>query len=542
MKKNGKWGYIDTKVREVIPCKFDYCRYAYPYLEEAFDVDKDDSFQTKYWINRFDSIVWTNDYQAKVSNKYSDKPRTEWGMWRSASVLEVMSMYKYTIFIIICALLMTVAIMLIVKMQQTRYMDLRLNVKRKNTTIIIAVVTIIICIISGHCIMYYLLSDYCNISAEKIKEDSDNFKRKRNIARKGVRYEMEHFFAKDSIGVKTTNTEWLRQGIGVLPKGKYISTYVGIGKDFHIISYHYFYGPVLENYNWRYALSTFDIHDRLSLFVNEDSVYSDYLHELELQLNANYGYKYLYTTVAGKKALRYTAYDDGPLKRLIFCANGRAYIMEIKSSDSDARLNEYLEKTCSKISFKDFDLASKDNVYIIVNSIVFIASLLLLLDILIWYNKKAKILNRTAHRCLLFAIGSVSLNVLIIGATVYFMYVEFYVSEWLSHILGLAVLSSLLVSPSLIYYYSKCEKQPYSLDYIIPDWMNSLIYSKIRKNVNRKLFLTFVAYPFMVISLIPIGVIIMVYAVPSVIISFLMVHISRWFIWLKQSDDSVEHE
>lgn len=575
VKKNGKWGYIDTKVNEVIPCKYDYCRTAYPYLEEAFDIDEDDNFQKKYWINRFDSIVWTYDYQAKVSNKYSDKPKTEWGNWRSYSVLEVLSMYQYTIIIVICALLMVVAIVLIVTKQKTKYIDLKLNVKRKNTTIIIAIVTIIISIVSGHYIMYYLLSDYCNISEETIKKDSDNFKRKRNIARKGVWYGKEHFFAKDSIGVKPKNTKWLRQGIGVLPKGEYISTYVGTGHDSYFAGYEEVtryrlkqvpryktvdygwgirdryqdgwdyvdepykdYDPVYYDYNWMYALSSFDISDRLSLFVNEDSVYSEYLYELECQLKANYGYKYIYTDVKGKKALRYTAYDGEPIKRIIFCANGRAYIMETKSID---KLNEHSEEACAKIYFEDFDLVSTDNVYIIVSMIVFVISLFLLLYIFIWYNKGTMILNRAAHRCLLFAIGSVILNVMIIGVIVYFMYVEFYVSEWLSYTLVLAILSSVLVSPSLIYYYSKCEKQTYSLDYIIPDWMNSMIYSKIRQNVNRKLFLTFVAYPFMVISLIPIGIVIMVYAVPAVIVSFLMIHVFRWVTWLKQPNDSVEH-
>ena len=292
------------------------------------------------------------------------------------------------------------------------------------------------------------------------------------------------------------------------------------------------------DYNWMYALSSFDISDRLSLFVNEDSVYSEYLYELECQLKANYGYKYIYTDVKGKKALRYTAYDGEPIKRIIFCANGRAYIMETKSID---KLNEHSEEACAKIYFEDFDLVSTDNVYIIVSMIVFVISLFLLLYIFIWYNKGTMILNRAAHRCLLFAIGSVILNVMIIGVIVYFMYVDFYVSELVSYVLVFAVLSSVLVSPSLIHFYSKYEKQAYSLDYIIPDWMNSIIYSNIRQNVNRKLFLTFVAYPFMVISLIPIGIVIMVYAVPAVIVSFLMIHVFRWVTWLKQPNDSVEH-
>lgn len=576
VKKNGKWGYIDTKVREVIPCKYDYCRIAYPYLEEAFDVDEDGLFQKKYWINRFDSIVWTYDYHAKVFNKYSDKPKTEWGNWRKWSVTDIWSIYKCHIIIGVCILLMFVLIMFIVKNQKASHTEIKLKIGRKNATIIASVVTIVICIISGHQIMGYLLCDYCDISKETIKKYSYNFYRKRNLESGKIRYEKEHFIASDSIGVKPKNTKWLRQGIGVLPKGKYISTYVGTGYDSYFAGYeevtryrskmvpHYetidygwgirnryqagwdyvdepykAYDPVYYDYNWKYALSSFDISDMLSLFVNEDSVYSEYLYELECQLKANYGYEYIYTTIGGKKALRYTAYDGEPIKRIIFCANGRAYIMETKSID---KLKEHSEEACAKIIFKEFDLASKDNVYILFYSIAFIVSLFLLLYILIWYNKKSMILNRAAHRCLLFAIGSVILNVLIIGVIVYFMYVEFYVSEWVSYTLVLAVLSSLLVSPSLIYYYSKCEKQAYSLDYIIPDWMNFIIYSKIRKNVNRKLFLTFVAYPFMVFSLIPIGIVIMVYAVPAVIASFLMVHVFRWVTWLKQPNDSVEYK
>lgn len=87
VKKNGKWGFINRKIKEQIPCKYDSCGIVYPYLEEVFEYDIQGDVKKKAYINRKDSLVWESPiYKSeKIENLYSVKGRKDWGQW----------MYKY---------------------------------------------------------------------------------------------------------------------------------------------------------------------------------------------------------------------------------------------------------------------------------------------------------------------------------------------------------------------------------------------------------------------------------------------------------------
>ena len=58
VKKDGKWGYINKKIKEQIPCKYDSCGLAYPFLEEIFEYDIQGNIAKFAYINRNDSLVW----------------------------------------------------------------------------------------------------------------------------------------------------------------------------------------------------------------------------------------------------------------------------------------------------------------------------------------------------------------------------------------------------------------------------------------------------------------------------------------------------
>lgn len=83
VKKNGKWGFINRKIKEQIPCKYDSCGVVYPYLEEVFKYDIQGEVQKKAYINRKDSLVWESPiYKSeKIENRYSVKDRKDWGQW-----------------------------------------------------------------------------------------------------------------------------------------------------------------------------------------------------------------------------------------------------------------------------------------------------------------------------------------------------------------------------------------------------------------------------------------------------------------------------
>ena len=83
VKKNGKWGFINRKIKEQIPCKYDSCGVVYPYLEEVFEYDIQSEIKKKAYINWKDSLVWESPiYKSeKIENRYSIKNSKDWGKW-----------------------------------------------------------------------------------------------------------------------------------------------------------------------------------------------------------------------------------------------------------------------------------------------------------------------------------------------------------------------------------------------------------------------------------------------------------------------------
>lgn len=83
VKKKGKWGYINKKIKEQIPCKYDSCGLAYPFLEEIFEYDIQGDISKIGYINRNDSLIWENKIPKveEIKNKYSGKEKKNWGKW-----------------------------------------------------------------------------------------------------------------------------------------------------------------------------------------------------------------------------------------------------------------------------------------------------------------------------------------------------------------------------------------------------------------------------------------------------------------------------
>lgn len=83
VKRNGKWGFINKRIKEQIPCKYDSCGIAYPYLEEIFEYDIQGAIKKKAYINRNDSLIWESTaYNSEIiENNYSTKNKKEWGKW-----------------------------------------------------------------------------------------------------------------------------------------------------------------------------------------------------------------------------------------------------------------------------------------------------------------------------------------------------------------------------------------------------------------------------------------------------------------------------
>lgn len=83
VKRNGKWGYINKKIIEQIPCKYDSCGFVYPFLEEIYEYDIQGNINKVAYINRNDSLIWESKIpkRGEIKNHYSLKEKKDWGKW-----------------------------------------------------------------------------------------------------------------------------------------------------------------------------------------------------------------------------------------------------------------------------------------------------------------------------------------------------------------------------------------------------------------------------------------------------------------------------
>ena len=570
VKKNGKWGFVDNQIREVIPFKYDSCGLAYPYLEEAFDLNVNGSISKRYWINRLDSIVWESDLEEHTENLYSNKSTGEWGMWRTDLDFFNYMFVIRIICIVICVLLMVIVIILIMSRTNPSVSSQQWRMKKKHIAWFGTAVSSMLCLISVH-----FLSDYF---LNYTDTDEDSMTISKNVCRIKARndydYDEQRFGFYSHLDKFTSMRTWSKYEFGTIPIGKYVSTYVGSSTDSYYAgmkevtryrtkavpnyrTYDYGWGmeeryqdgwkyveepyvdhePVYYGYDWQYAISAFDISDRLTLFANEDSVYSDYLRELATQLTVNYGYKYIYTTVDCKKALQYTTFDKVPLKRVIFCANGRAYIIETKSISD---LGEHAQTVREQIRLNKCYYAESEGQRIVLLSIFGIllgATMIMLLYAFIY--RPSMVRNRAARLFFLLSMLSAFLNATFMCYLVYNMYMHnslngeiFATSENVAHLLLYSLGSLILISMPMVCFYRKKEGEEDVYDFIIPKWIDKFVYSHIQNVTNKKLFLTFVGYPLMVGSLLPLGIVTLAYSIPALIISAILTWGNRWVEWI----------
>ena len=117
VKRNGKWGYINKRIKEQIPCKYDSCGLVYPFLEEIFEYNIQGNIAKVAYINRNDSLVWENQIPkpVEIKNYYSNKEKKDYGQWtyKYNSILDRMPSWLYGIlgallfvFIVVCAVLL----------------------------------------------------------------------------------------------------------------------------------------------------------------------------------------------------------------------------------------------------------------------------------------------------------------------------------------------------------------------------------------------------------------------------------------------------
>lgn len=122
VKKNAKWGYVNTALKRVVECKYDSCEDNFGFLEKVYTF-KGDSITSMY-INRRDSVVWKYTYlrelENKYNNKYSQKSKKDFGKWRDDVTIDN-SFLKYYYVYILCGIIFTIiAIWVYVRKKQKK--------------------------------------------------------------------------------------------------------------------------------------------------------------------------------------------------------------------------------------------------------------------------------------------------------------------------------------------------------------------------------------------------------------------------------------
>ncbi len=447
--------------------------------------------------------------------------------------------------------------------------------KHKFISKLLLIMIVILSFFCVHQLLNYFLGDYFNTDNYSANTQTKNLQRKHQLSRNLITYDAERILSSEQLGDTVSSQQWLDNDLGNLPSGKYISSYYGTRSDYYyagnrkVTRYYservpryrtvdYGYGfkeryqdgwdwkqvpytdyePVYKNYYWSYALSSFDISAQVSLFENEDSTYSKYLRNIEQQITANYDFKNHYTKVGGVKAFAYYTTNGLPIKRVIFCANKRAYILETKSTHD---LDKHSGEIAGIINIKNYNINENDRNTLLTYFICFVICITILC-VCFANHKKELIRNKYSNILSKIAILSACINCLIFAWQMYSLFTVYSVNFEAAIVLILSSFSVLLIDIPLFWYYSKKSAEDYKYDFIIPTFIKKYIYDKINNEVNKKIYLTFVGYPLMVVSLIPLGLVLLPYVILSLLVSTLAVYLSKWSAWLGGTHNTVSAE
>lgn len=112
VKKNGKWGYIDTNFNFIIPCQYDSCFQAGRNLAKIYQSPNNPKIIS--YINRNNDIVWQNTEYNEISLSRADnsKPKSDWGKWNDIEY-EVDSSSYFELFILL-GIIIAIGIILLI--------------------------------------------------------------------------------------------------------------------------------------------------------------------------------------------------------------------------------------------------------------------------------------------------------------------------------------------------------------------------------------------------------------------------------------------
>lgn len=464
-----------------------------------------------------------------------------------------------------------------------------------NTKKILCILLRIFAIICFHVILVYYIGDYYNINkwdtndTYKYVGDKEVYEEELIFKCSDSKYQEEYkillyndkiqhqypisyvegFFTEDSVGSFSLGLDWRKTEYGTIPDGKYLITEEGTRKSryntgrqvkkvgytyervpkYRRIDYGYglrdrildgyeyepkqytYYEDVYNSYNWAFAISTYDISDQFSWYSNNDTIRKNYISNIEKQLKANFDVLYVRNN---DFMLSYYIYDEQPMKRMIFCRNKNAYLLEVKSiGDLDEQSSQIFEQ----LHFK------KDNPLVLltikrITLFLLLFALILLLQLITTKRfQKQEIKNKVANK--IYVIGAICNIITVCIIIMYFMFNFIHYADKIKD--GSAILQTVYLFVCLLTLGLPCcsfinaaiDKQ-HTVDYIVPKWLDKIAYGRIENPVAKRAFIALVAYPIMTFHVIPFGYYALFYTLPALFISVILVWSKALLLWIKR--------
>lgn len=366
----------------------------------------------------------------------------------------------------------------------------------------------------------------------------------------------ETILGKDSSGVN-----WLKSDLGPIPIGEKISSYEIYGTKSYIVGrepykYSYYdrvpqyrriydywgdyetvfagykyvkryatgYQPIYQKYKFSRCFSTFDIRNRLSFFCKEDSIYNIILDSIVNSLKNDYAIMSKEDSIKGHRAIIYDVHDDMPMRRVIFCANERMYILETKSTHNLAELSY---NYCNNLNLTPIYKIEKgwEN-KVIIPLYIFFACVFGAIVLNMGRNISR---NSLGKKIVMFnsvmLIASMVILRILIGAEQN-AYPCVY-PAWSSMLSVSIFFNSLVISWLMMK-----SKTGYTTDFIVPMWMKRLFYDKLADEKSRRLYLSFVMYPVTVLVATPLCEYAVTYAIVITLFTVVIVYFNKWSAWL----------
>ena len=427
---------------------------------------------------------------------------------------------------------------------------------KKKKNIIFWFVYILITLYPIHNILSYFFADYYNISnyntTENIynEKESDNYIRKKHENKKcsWIEFPKEQFAIFRNLlpsyiagpkyrqlSLSNSVGYWANLKYGPVPNGVPVSTYEGKGTDSYIVDSEidflnekeiYYY----KKYSYRNSISTYAISSLMSFLPNYEWLYVRYLNDIVKQLNA-VGINWKYIKIDDKTAIAYCDKEHN-IRRVIVCANGNAYLLETESTEN---LLVESNNLCSSVSLSHFHIVGgKWKIITMFCLLIFC----IILTIVSFVNKKQKyvIHNRYAYSLFCIGIGSIVICFVIAICQSYMLYTNY--TAFCSSVfclIGALISVTFIITPLCLFYYRK-SKERWKYDYIVPSFLEKAHLDFIKSDFKKKIYVSYICYPTMLLSLLPFGfIIVLLVFVPILLICTFIIWYNKWLHWVSVS-------